>query len=102
MATDGQAVPPVAAAADRGADSDVEVALESLGQWQLAWRRFKRHRLAMAGLAIFLLMIVVAIVGPIVAPYNPLNIPNSKIPGGEPPSLAHLFGTDISEPKSNA
>ena len=94
MATDGQAVPPVVAPADRGADSDVEVALESLGQWQLAWRRFKRHRLAMAGLAIFLLMIVVAIVGPIVAPYNPLYIPNSKIPGGEPPSLTHLFGTD--------
>ena len=94
MATDGQAVPPVVAPADRGADSDVEVALESLGQWQLAWRRFKRHRLAMAGLVIFLLMIVVAIIGPIVAPYNPLYIPNSKIPGGEAPSLTHLFGTD--------
>lgn len=91
----GHPVPPVAAPADsHDMGADVEVALESLGQWQLAWRRFKRHRLAMAGLAIFLFMIVVAIVGPIAAPYNPLYIPNSPIPGGEPPSLSHLFGTD--------
>ena len=40
---------------------DVEVSLESLGQWQLAWRRFKLHRLAMIGLGIFGFMILLAI-----------------------------------------
>ena len=36
-------------AADLGG-ADNEVALESLSQWQLAWRRFKRHKMAMVGL----------------------------------------------------
>jgi peptide/nickel transport system permease protein len=77
------------------ADSeDVEVALESLSQWQLAWRRFKVHRLATVGLVIFGVMIVVAILGPIVSPYDPLVIPNAQHPGGDPPSLQHPMGTD--------
>jgi ABC-type dipeptide/oligopeptide/nickel transport system permease subunit len=73
---------------------DVEVALESLGQWQLAWRRFKLHRLAAVGLVIFGVMLFIAIFGPIIDPYNPLFIPNAHRPGGDPPSLAHWFGTD--------
>jgi peptide/nickel transport system permease protein len=76
------------------AAADVEVALESLGQWQLAWRRFRRHRMALVGLVVFGFMIVVAILGPIVDFYDPLVIPGATIPGGEGPSLAHLFGTD--------
>jgi ABC-type dipeptide/oligopeptide/nickel transport system permease subunit len=76
------------------ATADVEVALESLGQWQLAWRRFQRHRMALIGLGFFVFMLLVAIFGPIILPYDPLNIPGAKIPGGEGPSLAHLFGTD--------
>jgi len=44
---------------------DFEVQLQSLSQWQLAWRRFKRHRLAMVGAVLFLGMCAVAIVGPI-------------------------------------
>jgi ABC-type dipeptide/oligopeptide/nickel transport system permease subunit len=78
-----------------GADAeDVEVALESLSQWQLAWRRFKLHRLATVGLIIFGVMLFIAIFGPILDPYNPIFIPNAHRPGGDPPSLAHLFGTD--------
>jgi ABC-type dipeptide/oligopeptide/nickel transport system permease subunit len=73
---------------------DVEVALESLSQWQLAWRRFKLHRLAAIGLVIFGAMVLVAILGPILLPYDPLFIPNATRPGGDAPSLAHLFGTD--------
>ncbi len=76
------------------ATADVEVALESLGQWQLAWRRFKRHHMALVGLGFFSFMVLVAIFGPIVLPYNPLNIPGAQQPGGDPPSLQHLFGTD--------
>ncbi|HET9615411.1 MAG TPA: ABC transporter permease [Candidatus Limnocylindrales bacterium] len=73
---------------------DVEVSLESLGQWQLAWRRFKLHKLAMVGLGIFAFMIILAIIGPIIDPYDPLFIPNAKHPGGDAPSLQHIFGTD--------
>jgi len=35
---------------------DYDVQLESLNQWQLAWRRFKRHKLAMASAIILLLL----------------------------------------------
>jgi ABC-type dipeptide/oligopeptide/nickel transport system permease subunit len=72
----------------------VEVALVSLSQWELAWRRFRRHRLALVGLAIFAVIVAVAIVGPIVAPHNPDDIPGARQPGGDPPSPTHLFGTD--------
>lgn len=73
---------------------DVEVSLESLSQWQLALRRFLRHRMALVGLAVFSSIILIAIIGPIVAPYNPLDIPGASRQGGDPPSLQHLFGTD--------
>ncbi len=74
--------------------ADVEVALESLSQWQLAWRRFKKHPMALIGLSIFGFMVLVAILGPIVLPYDPLFIPGAINPGGDAPSMAHLFGTD--------
>jgi peptide/nickel transport system permease protein len=73
---------------------DVEVALESLNQWQLATRRFLRHRMALIGLAVLTFIVILAIIGPIVAPYNPIDIPGAKHEGGDAPSLAHLFGTD--------
>ena len=75
-------------------DADVEVALESLNQWQLAMKRFLRHRMALVGLAVFCGIVLIAIIGPIIAPYNPIDIPGAKEQGGDAPSLAHLFGTD--------
>ena len=79
---------------DLGEAADVEVALESLNQWQLALRRFLRHRMALVGLAVFSMIVLIAIVGPIVAPYNPIDIPGASRQGGDPPTLKHLFGTD--------
>lgn len=83
---------PLPAAAGDQEEADVEVALESLSQWQLAFRRFKRHRLALIGVFIFSFMVMVAVFGPIVAPYN-RNIPGTVKPGGDPPTAAHVFGT---------
>jgi peptide/nickel transport system permease protein len=73
---------------------DVEVALESLSQWRLAWIRFRRHRMAMLGIVVFGLIVLVAIFGPIINPYDPLNIPGAQTPGGDAPSWVHPFGTD--------
>ena len=61
---------------------DVEVALVSLNQWQLAFKRFLRHRMALIGLFTFTAIVIVAIVGPIVAPYNPIDIPGALHDGG--------------------
>jgi peptide/nickel transport system permease protein len=67
---------------------DFEVQLESLNQWQLAWRRFRRHRLAVVGSAIFLGMVALAIIGPIFNPFDATSIgaPNKIVYAGRPPS----------------
>jgi peptide/nickel transport system permease protein len=75
------------------AQADTEVALVSLNQWQLAYRRYRRHRLAMIGLGIFTVMLLVAIFGPILRPYSFVNIPGALKPGGDFPSAQHIFGT---------
>jgi ABC-type dipeptide/oligopeptide/nickel transport system permease subunit len=86
LAPTSEAAPPSA---------DFEVALESLNQWQLAWRRFKRHRMALVGTATFGFMILLAIFGPIIWPYNPLGV-RSDLPGtqGFSPAQMFPFGSD--------
>jgi peptide/nickel transport system permease protein len=68
-----------------GASPDYEVALVSLNQWQLAWRRFKKHRLALVGAALFLGMVAIGIFGPILFPYDPTYVPDpvKYCPGSE-------------------
>ena len=85
-------------AAEEAGTQDFEVALVSLNQWQLAWRRYRRHRLAVIGSGFLLAMIAVAIFGTILWPYNPNDIPGVTTPGGDPPTLnpiENLFGTDF-------
>jgi peptide/nickel transport system permease protein len=55
-------------------------------------RRFKRNKLAMIGLAVVGLLIILAIVGPLIAPYDPYeqNLLNTL----QAPSADHLLGTD--------
>jgi peptide/nickel transport system permease protein len=73
---------------------DYEVGLESLSQWQLAWRKFRKHRLALVGLGILIVLIAIAIVGPIFQPFNFQQVPNPDklVANGRPPSVQHLFG----------
>jgi peptide/nickel transport system permease protein len=73
---------------------DYEVTLESLNQWQLAWRKFKRHRLALVGVGILIFMIGLAIIGPIMSPFDFAVIPKPDkiVYQGRGPSLSHLFG----------
>ncbi len=37
---------------------DYEVGLKSLNQWQLAWRKFRKHKLALIGLAVLAVLLV--------------------------------------------
>ena len=57
-----------------------------------AWRRFRRHRLAMASAVVLLLMVVAIMLGPLVwrLPINEIDF-TAKLEG---PSWAHPFGTD--------
>jgi peptide/nickel transport system permease protein len=74
---------------------DYEVGLESLGQWQIAWRKFRRHRLAMVGLAILVCLILIAVVVPVFLPFDVLKVPAPDVivPKGRPPMIPeHIFG----------
>jgi peptide/nickel transport system permease protein len=94
---------PLGAPEVTGPAADFEVALVSLNQWQLAWRRFRKHKLAMFGAALFLTMVAIAIFGPFLLPYDPLAQPTPVhyCPGttiiantGCPPlNGGHLLGT---------
>lgn len=55
--------------------------------------RLVRHRLAVAGLVVVVVLFVVAIFAKSLAPYDPDKIDTSLILA--PPSFAHLMGTDI-------
>jgi peptide/nickel transport system permease protein len=74
-----------------GPVADYEVALRSLGQWELAWRKFRQHRLALVGLGILGLLILAAVVGPIFVPFTPVPARAEQIvPWGHPPFCAVL------------
>jgi len=61
-------------------------------QREISWRRFRRHRLALAGGAVLILLYVAAVVTPWVAPYGYAQIDYAAF--NQPPSLHHLMGTD--------
>jgi peptide/nickel transport system permease protein len=60
--------------------------------WGDAWRRFRRHRLAMAGAVAFLFLIAATVAGPLVyaVPINAIDFKASM----SPPSGVHPFGTN--------
>jgi peptide/nickel transport system permease protein len=79
------------------ADTSLEAAMvtdEDLptNLWRDAWARLKQNKLAIAGLAIVVLLVLMAIFGPILAPYDYLSQDLTIRNAG--PSLSHLFGTD--------
>ena len=59
------------------------------------WRRFRRNRIALIGLAIVVLLFVAAIFAPLLSHYDPNAIDTSIMGTPEPPSSTHLFGTDV-------
>ena len=54
----------------KGAVPGVQREAQSYSYWGFAWRRFKRHRLAMFGAAVMILLILGAIAAPILTPYE--------------------------------
>ncbi len=61
---------------------------------RVAIRRFGENKLAVAALYLILLFYLVAILAPILAPYDPSAIENPTETQYLSPSLQHLFGTD--------
>lgn len=72
-------------------------AQKSQSTWALAWRRFKRHRMAMASLVVILFLVLMAVFAPWIAPYDPTTQPTGSDVGQyyfQPPSREHPLGTD--------
>lgn len=61
--------------------------------WSDAWARLLRNPVAMAGGVVVILLIVVSLAAPYIAPYDPLaqDLANSLLP----PSGVHFAGTDV-------
>lgn len=64
---------------------------ESETYLQTVWRRFRRHKLAMASCAVLLLLLLASLFGPILSPYDPTLTAGAF---SAPPSLQHWLGTD--------
>ena len=65
-----------------------------LGQAWRTWLLFTGNRLGMIGLAIVLLLVLVAIFADVIAPYDPLLGGDLRTMRLLPPSMDHLMGTD--------
>ena len=61
---------------------------------QLAWRRFRRNQLAIIALGVICALAVIAILAPLIAPYDPTKVDSKAF--GKPPSFEHWLGTDRS------
>ncbi|VCU54467.1 Oligopeptide transport system permease protein OppC [Thermus thermophilus] len=65
--------------------------------FSLFWRRLRRHKMAMASLVVIVLLILMAIFAPWIAPYDPTAQPTGEDVGAYyflPPSPEHPLGTD--------
>ena len=60
--------------------------------WGDAWRQFRRHRMAMAGLFVFLTLIIASVLGPYLYTVNPNKV--DILVAFQGPSADHPFGTD--------
>jgi peptide/nickel transport system permease protein len=60
---------------------------------QLAWRRFQRHKPAMIGLVVLLLLVLYALTGPLFVSEKYANFNDTSL-RLQAPSAAHPFGTD--------
>lgn len=65
---------------------------EPISLWKDAWNRLLSNRLAIIGMAIVLILFVVAIIGPYITPYDFLTQDMER--RNETPSADHWLGTD--------
>jgi len=66
--------------------------------WKVIWKRFRKHKLAVAGMFTITFIALACFLAPLYAPYHPvrdiLRDENGMILRNDPPSSQHLMGTD--------
>jgi len=81
-----------ATTAPTGATGNHAPNIKIVSQRQRAWRTFRRNKSAVVGLGMIAIVVLVAILAPLIAPYDPID--QSTINRLEEPSLSHLLGRD--------
>ena len=74
-------------------EAEVMEAEDGASLWHDAWLRLKKNRAAVTGGVVLVVMVVLAILTPWIAPYG-YEAQNLDL-GATPPSAAHWLGTDI-------
>jgi len=79
-------------------EHDALASIEEESPWTIIWRRFRKHKLALAGIVVIALIALACFLAPWVAPYDPIHDiakdENGQIIKNDPPSMEHLMGTD--------
>jgi peptide/nickel transport system permease protein len=77
-------------------ESGIEKIGLSLTRTKKIWEQYKHNKAGMFALTVFVVILIIAIIGPSIAPQNPLALPEvgnvTETP--QPPSGDHWFGTD--------
>lgn len=63
-------------------------------QWAIAARHFRKNKLAMAGMIVMILLYVITLLTPLIAPYDPTAQGDIVATRYLEPSFQHLMGTD--------
>jgi len=79
--------------ADAGEGDYIASELKSASLWGDAWKRFRRNKLALLGMAFIVLLLLTAIFADFIAPYSITERDSGEF--RSPPSSDHWFGTDI-------
>ena len=74
-------------------DAEALLTPEKEGQALVVWRRFRRHRLAIAGMIVVGVFIMMAIFANYIAPYDPITYQDPYYKNA-PPTALHVLGTD--------
>lgn len=69
-----------------------EIVRKNVTYWQDAWRRLKNNKVAIASLILLIVIIILAVIGPLMRSFG-INDVNSSIQNLKPNSI-HWFGTD--------
>ncbi|MDT8861882.1 ABC transporter permease [Alkalihalobacillus sp. MEB130] len=77
---------------NKNGDNEAEFMRPSVGFWQDAWFRLMKNKVAVLGLILIVIMIIMAIIGPWLTPYDYREGVLSN--QNQPPSTTHWFGTD--------
>ena len=83
--------PPVTGQPPPGIDASGFEATKARKQWQVIVRRFVRHRAAVVGMIMFVLLVIFAFIGGALWKYDYADLSFGRY---EPPSADHPFGTD--------